>query len=132
MVKSGKNAQKRHKVSKTACWFLCIGDLFYFVCMAKQAGILKIKGTINGICFYCLDGEFYARAKSSLSGERVKTDPAFAETMRYAQRMGSASTIASEIYKLIVPQHERSRDRFREMVRMVRREMDATLRLHEF
>ena len=93
---------------------------------------MKIKGTINGICFYCLDGEFYARAKSSLSGERVKTDPAFAETMRYAQRMGSASTIASEIYKMIVPQHERSRDRFREMVRMVMREMDAALRLHEF
>ena len=108
---------------------------FYFVGMAKQAGILKIRGTIQGICFYCLDGEFYARAKSSLSGGRVKTDPAFSETMWYSRRMSEASKIASAIYKQVVPLHERSRDRFREVVRMVMRELgkqDATLCLHSF
>jgi hypothetical protein len=102
--------------------------------MAKQMGILKLKGTVCGICFYCIDGVYYARAKSSLSGERVKTDPAFGETMKYANRMGIASKISSILYRQIVPVHERSRERYREVVGMVMRELattDAALRRHE-
>ena len=91
-------------------------------------GILKLKGTVCGICFYCIDGVYYARAKSSLSGERVKTDPAFGETMKYANRMGIASKISSILYRQIVPVHERSRERYREVVGMVMRELDAALR----
>ena len=56
--------------------------------MAKQMGALQIRGTVGGICFYKMEGMYYARTKSSLSGERVKTDPAFEETMRYAKQMG--------------------------------------------
>lgn len=89
--------------------------------MVKQIGLLKITGTIDGICFYLIDGVYYARQKSSLSGERVKHDPAFAGTMRCAKSMGSASKIASVLYRQIVPPHERSRDKFREVVSMVRR-----------
>lgn len=91
--------------------------------MAKQIGALKITGTFGGICFYCLDGVYYARGKSSLSAERVKHDPAFAKTMRNATQMGNASKIASVIYRQIVPQHERSRERYREIVRMVMKEL---------
>ncbi len=93
--------------------------------MAKQIGLLCITGTIDRICFYCMDGKYYAREKSSLSAERVKTDPVFAETMRCAKQMGDASKIASAIYRQIVPQHERSRDKFREVVSMVKRELAA-------
>lgn len=134
MVKSGKNAQKRQKVVKTAGWFLCGQQVYYFVFMAKQIGILKLTGTICGICFYCIDGVYYARAKSSLSGERVKTDPAFEKTMTYAKRMGNASKIASALYREIVPKHERSRERYRQVVGMVMKEldtMDAALRRHK-
>lgn len=102
--------------------------IFYFVFMAKQIGLLRITGTIGGICFYLMDEQFYARAKSSLSGERVKKDPAFTETMRHAKRMGSASKIASVLYREMVPVHERSREKYRELVGMVMRELDATLR----
>ncbi|MEJ8844729.1 hypothetical protein WG954_20210 [Lacibacter sp. H375] len=93
--------------------------------MAKQIGVFRITGTIDRICFYCMDGVYYAREKSSLSAERVKHDPAFAETMRHANQMGNASKIASAIYRQIVPQHERSRDKFREVVSMVKRELAA-------
>lgn len=93
--------------------------------MAKQIGQLRITGTINRICFYCMGGEYYAREKSSLSADRVKHDPGFAETMRNAKQMGNASKIASAIYRQIVPLHERSRDKFREVVRMVKRELAA-------
>ena len=89
--------------------------------MATQIGLLRITGTVGGICFYRMDGVYYAREKSSLSGERVKNDPAFAETMRYAKQMGNASKIASAIYRQTVPIHERSRDKFREVVSMVKR-----------
>ncbi|HLP37349.1 hypothetical protein [Lacibacter sp.] len=93
--------------------------------MATQIGLLQIIGTVHGICFYKMDGKYYARKKSSLSAERVKQDPAFVETMRYANQMGNASKIASTIYRQIVPQHERSRDKFREVVSMVKRELAA-------
>ena len=93
--------------------------------MAKQIGLLKITGTIGGICFYCMDGVYYARQKSSLSGERVKHDPVFAKTMGSATRMGTASKIASALYRQTVPPHERSRDKFREVVGMVKRGMNT-------
>ena len=67
--------------------------------MAKQAGPFFITGTIDQICFYRMDGSYYARAKSSLDGKRVKKDPAFRETMRYAELMGKASSSASIAYR---------------------------------
>lgn len=91
--------------------------------MAKQIGLFKLTGNFGGICFYRMDGIYYAREKSSLTGERVKHDAVFAETMRYAKRMSDASSIASAIYKQTVPKHERSRERFREVVGMVMREL---------
>lgn len=123
--KNGKNAQKWQKAAKTAGWFLWCWRVFYFVYMAKQIGILRITGTIEGICFYRIGDKYYAREKSSLTGERVKSDPAFSETMRSAKLFGSASKIASVLYPQLVPGHERSRDRFREVVSMVRRELAA-------
>lgn len=39
------------------------------------------------------------RAKSSLSGKRVKRDPKFGATMQYAKWMGEASVIASGVYR---------------------------------
>ena len=67
--------------------------------MAKQLGPFFLRGTINNICFYKMDGVYYARAKSSLDGKRVKRDPAFRETMRHAGLLGQASKIASAIYR---------------------------------
>jgi hypothetical protein len=70
--------------------------------MARQVGALKIRGSIHGICFYKLHGEYYARTKSSLSGKRVKTSPAFQNTMRYAELLAKASVISSQVYRLIM------------------------------
>lgn len=91
--------------------------------MVTQIGTLRIRGTINQICFYCIDGMYYARKKSSLTAERVQHDRAFAETMRYAKRMSDLSKYASVIYKQTVPKHEQSRERFREVVGMGMREL---------
>ncbi|MBL7745737.1 MAG: hypothetical protein JNN00_19855, partial [Chitinophagaceae bacterium] len=69
--------------------------------MAKQTGIIKVEGTIHGVCFYRLNGKYYARKKSSLSRERVKKSKAFAATRGYAQLFAMASVIGSAIYQII-------------------------------
>ena len=66
--------------------------------MAKQTGIFKIIGTIGDITFYEMDGEFYARKKSSLDGKRVKKDPKFKRTMEEAIGFGKASTATRAVY----------------------------------
>ena len=82
--------------------------------MAKQAGTIKISGTIGEICFYRLHEEHYARTKSSLSGKRVKHDPVFKGTMKYAALLACASKIASVIYKRL-PQEQKSRKKYQAM-----------------
>jgi recombinational DNA repair protein (RecF pathway) len=82
--------------------------------MAKQAGTIKISGTIGDICFYRLHEEHYARTKSTLSAKRVKHDPAFEETMKYAALLACASKIASVIYKQL-PKEQKSRKKYQAM-----------------
>jgi|KBSSwiStaDraftv2_1062776.scaffolds.fasta_scaffold315713_3 hypothetical protein len=82
--------------------------------MAKQAGTIKIKGTIGDICFYRLHEEHYARTKSSLSAKRVKHDPAFDATMKYAALLACASKIASVIYKRL-PAEQKDRKKYQAM-----------------
>ena len=67
--------------------------------MAKQTGPLFITGTIDKVCFYKLDENYYARSKSNLSGVRVKKDPAFAKTMANAALLKEASALASLVYR---------------------------------
>jgi hypothetical protein len=66
--------------------------------MAKQDSTQPITGTIDAICFYQMEGKYYARQKSSLAGKRVKLDPAFAATMRHANFLAKASVMAKTIY----------------------------------
>ena len=82
--------------------------------MAKQAGAIKIQGTIGDICLYRLHEEHYARTKSSLSAKRVKHDPAFDATMKYAALLACASKIASVMYKQL-PKEQKSRKRYQAM-----------------
>jgi hypothetical protein len=98
--------------------------------MAKQAGTIKIKGTIGDICFYRLHEEHYARTKSSLSAKRVKHHPAFKETMKYAALLACASKIASVIYKRL-PKEQKSRKKYQAMtgqtMRLLKEKMNIEL-----
>ncbi|GAA0563607.1 hypothetical protein [Chitinophaga japonensis] len=71
--------------------------------MARQRGPHYITGTYNGICFYRMEGQYYARRKSSLSGKRVKRDPSFTLTMAYANIMAQASQLAAGVYRQLPP-----------------------------
>lgn len=69
--------------------------------MAEQTGMIRMKGTVAGVCFFKLNGKYYARKKSSLSSKRVKKDPSFHETMKYAGLFAKASVIGSTVYQLL-------------------------------
>lgn len=59
--------------------------------MAKQKGILLLKGTIGGISFYKTQDGFLAREKGGVDGERIKKDPAFIRTRENNAEFGSAA-----------------------------------------
>jgi len=69
--------------------------------MSKQCGPVYITGTVKGICYYRMNGKYYARRKSTLSRKRVKKDKAFALTRKYAELLGMASSIAARVYRLL-------------------------------
>lgn len=82
--------------------------------MAKQVGPVYYSGTIGMICFYKMKGQYYARMKSSLTGRRVKKDPAFKRTMQNANILGEASRIASAVYRSVKGE-QKSKELYRTM-----------------
>ena len=62
-------------------------------------------GTFDGICVYhdSLHRADFMRTASSLTGERVKKDPAFQKTMALAARMVTASRLAAAVYAMLPP-----------------------------
>ena len=69
--------------------------------MAKQAGAIKFTGTIDDLCFYRMEGEYYVRRKSSLTGKRYQRDAAFERSRKSASRFAEGNRLASKLYKMI-------------------------------
>ncbi len=59
--------------------------------MARQKGIIKLKGTLGGITFYktSMDGHL-AREKGGIEKERIMNDPAFQRTRENGSEFGRA------------------------------------------
>ncbi len=58
--------------------------------MARQKGILRIKGTIGGMTFYRSQDGDLVREKGGVSGERIANDPAFVRTRENGKEFGAA------------------------------------------
>lgn len=58
--------------------------------MARQAGIIKLKGTIGDISFYKTSDGFLARTKGGVEGDRIANDPAFQRTRENGAEFGRA------------------------------------------
>ncbi|MEO8403927.1 MAG: hypothetical protein ABI480_05015 [Chitinophagaceae bacterium] len=69
--------------------------------MAKVYPNHQFSGTIGNICFYQSGGSSFARAKSSLTRKRVLKSKEFEKTRKHASDLGTASRIASVIYKAL-------------------------------
>ncbi|PWV56672.1 hypothetical protein [Chitinophaga sp. S165] len=84
--------------------------------MAKFVGGLPpFVGTRDNLTIYFMKGEYIVRTKSSLTGKRVKRDPAFARTMENAGRLKKAAGIASLVYRQM-PVDARVYKQYRELV----------------
>ena len=89
--------------------------------MAKQLGPKFIKRQcICNLQFYYMEGKYYVRKKSSLTGKRVKKDKKFRLTMIYAGILAQASKIASSVYRQI-PKEERKHPYFRTLTGMAQK-----------
>jgi len=58
--------------------------------MAKQTGIIKLKGTIGDISFYKTSDGHLARAKGGVDASRIANDPAFQRTRENGSEFGRA------------------------------------------
>lgn len=58
--------------------------------MAKQTGIIKLKGTIGGISFYKTSDGHLAREKGGIEKSRIQNDPAFQRTRENGSEFGRA------------------------------------------
>lgn len=58
--------------------------------MAKQKGIIKLKGTLGDITFYKSQDGYLAREKGGIDADRIKTDEAFARTRENGAEFGRA------------------------------------------
>lgn len=58
--------------------------------MARQKGIIKLKGTIRDVSFYKSKNGYLAREKGGVDADRIKNDPAFQRTRENGFEFGRA------------------------------------------
>lgn len=59
--------------------------------MARQKGIIKLKGKIGDLSFYQSKDGFLAREKGGVEANRIKNDPAFIRTRENGSEFGSSA-----------------------------------------
>jgi hypothetical protein len=69
--------------------------------MAKQKGIIKVKGTIGNLSFYTTRHGDVVRTKWGPDKERRKNDPAFAEANRNSTEFGECSA-SGKVFRVAV------------------------------
>lgn len=60
--------------------------------MARQKGIIKLKGKIGDISFYKTQDGHLAREKGGVDAERIQNDPAFVRTRENGAEFGSSAS----------------------------------------
>ena len=97
--------------------------------MARQKGIIKLKGTMGDITFYRTADGYMAREKGGISAERLRTDPAFQRTRENMSEFGRAGTAGKTLRTPILGLLRTAGDRrmvsrlTKEMVKVI--QMDA-------
>lgn len=71
--------------------------------MARQKGIIKLKGTIGGVSFYKTQDGDLAREKGGVDGSRIKNDAAFARTRENGAEFGSSANAGKILRDAIRP-----------------------------
>lgn len=66
--------------------------------MPKQVGEYRFEGTLDGICFYKMEGEYYARKQSSLTGKKFWRASCFEGSRTSCKRLSRGSQLAAIVY----------------------------------
>ncbi|WP_439182496.1 hypothetical protein [Carboxylicivirga taeanensis] len=65
--------------------------------MARQKGVIKLEGRVGDLSFYKSGGQYMAREKGGVDGERIKKDPAYARTRENGAEFGRAGKAGKEL-----------------------------------
>lgn len=65
--------------------------------MAKQKGIIRLKGSIGGVTFYRSAGDDLARERTSLDKSKIETDPAFERTRENMGEFGASASVGKAL-----------------------------------
>lgn len=71
--------------------YLETGQTVKFKTMARQTGLIKLKGTLDNVNFYKSKDGNLARMKTSVDGTRIANDPAFVRTRENNSEFGSSA-----------------------------------------
>lgn len=80
--------------------------------MARQKGIIKLKGTIGDVSFYKSKDGYLAREKGGVDKERIRNDPAFQRTRENGSefgRAGRAGKLIRDSFRLLLQNASDSR-----------------------
>jgi hypothetical protein len=69
--------------------------------MAKQAGDYFIEGTIDDLTYYKMEGKYYVRMKSSLTGKKFWKHKTFERSRESCKRFSEGNRLASRLYRMI-------------------------------
>ena len=98
--------------------------------MARQKGIIKLKGSIGDITFYKTKDGYLAREKGGIDKERFQNDPKFQRTRENAAEFGRAGKASKTLCSAIRPVLNKTQDSgmisrlVREMMKVIK--ADAT------
>lgn len=95
--------------------------------MARQKGIIKLKGTMGDITFYRTRDGYMAREKGGITAERMRTDPAFQRTRENMAEFGRAGKAGKVLRSSIMSLLRTSADR--RMVSRLTKEMVKVIQL---
>lgn len=71
--------------------------------MAKQSGIIKLKGKLDDISFYHTSDGHLARRKGGVEADRIKNDPKYARVRENNAEFGNAASGARMLRRAIKP-----------------------------
>lgn len=68
--------------------------------MAKVSGIIELKGKVDDLVFYKLNGQKVCRKRDTEQGERLKTDPRYESCRKTSTLFGACNAMATAIYRM--------------------------------
>lgn len=71
--------------------------------MARQTGIIKIKGTVGDLTFYRTQDGDMVRQKGGIEKSRIENDPAFARTRENGREFGNSASAGKLVQSTLRP-----------------------------